>query len=545
MTLIKESHGLDLADWFQEGNTYPNLLDIIDAAEVFTDATIVDSCKIGTEAITAITTVLTSQPAAEADDDPHRLARVNLERYATRNNGRTLAFWRDEWYIWKRNSYRKITVNELRAKLAKSIKEEYDRICREKQVEKEIQPARDGDDQPIVSQKVTMSLVTNVLQATSGEVCISSDVEPNTWLPSKERRTYISMANGILDIDEVLADGDDYLLPNSPKWFSLVSLPYNFDPDATCPKWLDFLNYNLEGDQERIRVLQEWAGYLLTPSTDEQIFMIMEGEGKNGKSVYIAGVQAMLGTENVSNVALESFGERFELTQTVGKLLNAVDDCGDLDKVAEGKLKTFVSGAPMFFDRKGVEGYSKAPTARLMVACNNRPHFSDRSDAIWRRMKVIPWCLQVPEEKRIRGMDKVPWWQNSGELPGILLWAIRGLERLRKQGGFSYCQMAEEAKAEYKEEMNPARVFLMNNMEHGETGIVKCADVYKFYRKWIDENGYRPLSEKVFGKEVKRVFKKSRRVNRGTRGDRFHAYEGIQFTQDEICGLSTNETRPF
>lgn len=502
--------------------TYADLLAIIDDSEVVADQT---------PASLAVSSVAAADPsgsgilAMEADDDPHRLARVNLERYATRHDGRTLAYWRDEWYVWKKNAYRKISTSELRAKVSRSIKTEFDRICLEK-MEVAAGSGRDGNE-PIMAQKVSMSLVSNVIQATSGMVCVSSDVDPNAWLPTKERRAYLSMSNGLLDIDEVLADGDDYLIPNTPKWFSMVSVPYAFDPEAECPRWMAFLNFNLEGDPQRIAVLQEWAGYVLTPSTDQQTFLILEGEGKNGKSVYIAGLSAMLGLENISNISLENFGERFQLTDTIGKLLNAVDDCGDIDKVAEGHLKSFVSGARMYFDRKGVGGVNAAPTARLMVACNNRPRFSDRSDAVWRRMKVIPWRVSVPDEKRVRGMDKVAWWQDSGELPGIFRWALQGLARLRKQGSFSYCAVAEEAMRDYQLEVNPAKAFLLGECTSEEGAITTRQNLYKAYSDWCKENGHsHPLSHFQFGKEVKRRFPNIK-IERETTGERIWYYSGL------------------
>ena len=60
---------------------------------------------------------------------------------------------------------------------------------------------------------------------------------------------------------------------------SAVSLPYDYDARATCPKWLVFLDTVLEGDVERIKLLQQWFGYLLTPDTTLHAFMVLEGEG--------------------------------------------------------------------------------------------------------------------------------------------------------------------------------------------------------------------------------------------------------------------------
>ena len=535
-------------------HTYADLLLLADAAEIVIDqhggipAAVPHASADDTTGSTAAAAGGPNGPgvgpvAAEADDDPHRLARVNLERYATRTDGRTLAFWRDEWYVWKKNAYRKISKDELRAKLSRTIKEEFDRLSAEQQTAADA-VGRDGDT-PATSHKVSMALVSNVIQATSGMVCVSGDIEPGTWLPTKTQHHYTSMSNGLLDVAAIMADRDDYIQPNTPQWFSLVSLPYAFDPEAKCPQWEAFLEHNLEMDPERIKLVQEWAGYLLSSSTDEQKFMVLEGEGKNGKSVFIAGITAILGLDNVSNVALENFGDRFQLTTTIGKLLNAAGDCGELDKTAEGLIKSFVSGDRMYFDRKGLTGFCSIPTARLMVACNNRPRFSDRSDGIWRRMLVVPWNVAIEAARRKKGMDKVTWWEQTGELPGMFLWALRGLARLQAQGDFTVSAVMQASLEEYKEEMNPARSFLQNNMEENTSGLVQSATVFRIYKKWAEENGYRPLSERPFGKEIGRIFRQVVRVKRGPREDRQWAYEGIQFTQDQMCGEKTNEATLF
>ncbi len=520
--------------------TYDELLAIADAAESVVDGTPSSDAAASSTSGTEID----DQAVNEADDDPHRLARVNLDRYQTRTDGRTLAYWREEWYAWKRNAYRRISDKELRAKLSATIKTEFDRIAREKQTAM-AESTRDNNKDEAVTQKVTMALISNIMQATSGMVCVSGDTEPNTWLPDKSRPNWISMANGLVDVDAILGDRDDYIQPNTPRWFSMVSLPYTFDPEADCPTWRRVLHSNQEEDFERINLLQEWTGYLLTASTDEQKFMILEGEGKNGKSVFLAGVTAMLGLDNVSNVALENFGDRFQITNTIGKLLNACGDCGELDRTSEGLLKSFVAGDRMYFDRKGLSGYNATPTARLMIACNNLPRLSDRSDGIWRRLLCVPWRIEIDEATRVKGMDKPAWWERSGELPGIFRWALQGLARLQRQGGFTSSLVAQETLQDHKEEMNPARGFLQEYVEEASTGAIKSSELFRLYKKWTDENGYRPLAEKSFGKEVRRVFKKVKRIKSGSRVERFWSYEGVQFSVDEVCGEKTGESTLF
>lgn len=511
---LTETHGKDIRDWANEGNTYADLLGL--AAVAATVAKPAEEPKLG---------------AREAMDDPHRLARVNLERYATRTDGRTLVYWRSEWYVWKKNRYRRISEDDLRAKLTASIKREFDRAYL----------AGEQDDEGPV-RRVTGGIVSNVMGATAGMTIISPEIEFGTWIEDRTRRSYVSMGNGILDIDAVMAGKDerDCLIPHSPKWFSTVSLPYTFDSNAGAepPRWLAYLDRVMEGDQERIAILQEWAGYLLLPETGHQRFVVLEGDGANGKSVYGAAMTAMLGGDNVSNIQLEVFGDRFSRTETLGKLANICGDVGEIDKVSEGYVKSFTSGDRMYFDRKGISGLNVVPTARLMLACNTRPRFSDRSDGIWRRMILIPFRVQIPEKERVMGMDKSEWWEASGELPAILNWAVLGLARLRQQGHFSRSSLVDQAREGYRREMNPARMFLMEYVEvSGSSNAIQTRLLYHFYKRWAEESGFTgKLSDVSLGKEVARIFPEAKKERMEANGSRPWGYSGIRFSSDKICG---------
>lgn len=524
---ITKTKGKDLRDYFTEGHSRADFDKLIDQAADVKPAN--DSPQV-----------------IEAVDDPHRLARINLQRYAELTEGRTIKYWRSEWYTWKWNRYTRIEEDEFRAKVSFAIKEEFDRANIEAQEAfKRGQEAGkiDPNEDPPKAKKVTPGLVSSVLEATASLVSVPGTIELGTWLPTRERKNWISLQNGVLDIDKVLADAEpaDCWIPNSPDWFSTVSLPYAFDLAAKCDRFEAVMEHNTDMDPERLKVLQEWAGYVLTPDMGEQKFLILEGEGSNGKSVYTAAITAMLGEDNVSTVPLEVFGERFDRTATLGKLLNAAGDCGEIDKVAEGYLKPFTSGDRMYFDRKGVPGVNCRPTARLQVACNSRPRFGDRSRGIWRRMLLIKFDVEITKQERIKGMDTTEFWVKSGELPGMLNWALRGLARLRAQNGFTDCESMNAEIEDYKEEMNPAKSFLRQYVEESQSGSIKASLLYAFYKEWAQANGYHPLGEKSFGKEVRRKFPKTERRNSGTRERRFYEYLGIQFSQDEVCGKNVRE----
>ena len=216
------------------------------------------------------------------------------------------------------------------------------------------------------------------------------------------------------------------------------------------------------------------------------------------------------------------------LTGTIGKLANIAPEAGDLDRVAEGVLKQFVAGDRMYFDRKGVPGINAHPTARLILAANNRPRFRDRSLGMWRRMVIVPFRRTIPEaDQDPRLSEKL-----LVELPGILNWAVEGLRRLRERGHLTVPAICRDLVAEYQRESNPARVFFDEHCHKNQRAHVYCKTLYQEYRQWADECGYRPLNAAQLGKEVHRTFPDSSRQKRGTKGRRCWAYVGLRLTKE-------------
>lgn len=475
----------------------------------------------------------------EAADNYHRLARMNIERYRRSTPNGSLRYWRSEWYKYDGYCYRKIEHDEFKAKVGQAVKEEFDRIADEEL------KAWDGEGKPPQVRNVGQALVSNVVFATAQMCILSGSVELNTWIDGPLKgvdngHRYVALRNGILDIDGFLNGEPDFLRPHSPDWFSLTCLPFDFDPEATAPRWFNFLRRNQENDRERIAILQEWAGYLLLPNTNFQKFMFLEGEGANGKSVYLAAIEAMLGSDNCSHVQLESFGQRFLLTQTLGKLANIASECSEMDSVAEGNLKAFASGDRMTFDRKGIPAIDASPTARLMISANVRPRFADKSSGLWRRMLLIPWRVTIPEADRVIGMDKIDWWEASGELPGIFNWALAGLHRLTKQKRFTKSAVCDAALSDYQFEVNPVKGFLREHyLPADTTSYVTTKYIYDHYKEWSLEHGYRPVSDRTFGREVVRCFPQVKRERMRDARDtdrRFYAYTGIKVGNPDDSG---------
>lgn len=540
---IAPAHGKDLRDFVTEepgGHVFADLAAIEERSPPFIVA---DGAKItinvdGKKA-TTVAAKASHNGSAKADDDPHRLARMNLEAYAKAHGGGALLFWKDEWYGWKpaRGKYRKIPEGELRAKLAQAIESEFDRIAEYRRALGETEA---------VSQKVTNSLLANVLTATASLCYVPGSVELLTWLSidrkdSGQRRTLIAMKNGLIDLDALLReDSENAVIPHSPSWFSTVCLPYDFNADAECPKWIELIEKSLDYDLQRINLIQEFVGYLLLPDTSYQKLLCLEGEGSNGKSVFMAGVSAIIGRENCTFLSLEDFADQFAMAETLGKLANiAADVPSYVDSAMEATIKRFASGDMMSLNRKNLSRVSAKPTARLIMSWNTRPKFKDRSMGLWRRMLLVPFNRVVSEREKILGMDSAEFWQDAGELSGMFNWALQGLLRLRRNRRFSESDTSKKAINEYQNEANPAREFLTDYVAESSLSQIASDDLYRIYSRWCKEGDYHKLDARQFGKEVKRIFPKSERVKGGNRESRQYFIRGIDWTSETICGEST------
>jgi putative DNA primase/helicase len=69
----------------------------------------------------------------------------------------------------------------------------------------------------------------------------------------------------------------------------------NYDPDADCPTWKQFLREIMNYNTELINFLQTAAGWGITGNTSEQVMFILFGSGANGKSTFLNTVMSILG----------------------------------------------------------------------------------------------------------------------------------------------------------------------------------------------------------------------------------------------------------
>jgi putative DNA primase/helicase len=464
---------------------------------------------------------INTQPSYAATD-PHRLADAYLAKHGQDlHRHPALRFWRDEFWQFHEGRYRTVSHSELQARITGFVRQEFERtkpVTRHKQIV-----------------QVTRNIVGNVIQALAGSVHVADYTEQPVWLSGREREAgpFFVFTNGMVAAKALIADEKPPLRQHCSHWFTQTAFPYAYEENARCERWTAFLDEVLNKDTERIALIQEWFGYCLTNDTSHQRFIVALGDGQNGKSVLLDILTAVLGPENVSHIPVEVFGQRFQLTMTLGKLANISYDTGKIGESAEATIKQFTGGDRMYFDRKGVPGIHAYPTARVILATNHEPRFEDRSSGIWRRMIVVPFNVSIPKDRQ----DPQLAAKLKAELPGILNWSVDGLRRLRAHGQFTIPSASQAAWEEFRQDSNPANEFLTSRYSQGEGDPIGCSTIYDEYRDWCRVKQLRALDATSFGKEVRKAFPKVSR-GRETTGQREWFYEGIHpISEDDEMDL--------
>ena len=320
-----------------------------------------------------------------------------------------------------------------------------------------------------------------------------------------ERPRLIVFQNGMIDMDDVIAGKTPKIKPVDGAYFNETVLPYNFDPKAKCPLWLstlkDILPKTDKGDCRQL-VLQEFFGYTLVSDCHLNKMLVLHGDGGNGRSTITEPWEAMLGSENVSDVPLESLGTEYRLWSLKGKLANFSGELQYMNKMHEGMVKRIVSGEVIDANRKHKDPAKFRPTAKLVVNTNDMPQVQDPTEAMWDRLIPIPFEVRIRDTAKD---DKQRVAKLKAELPGIFNWAVQGLKRVLKQDRFTRCKKCEAFLGRHRTESDNVRLFVSECCKRNPGWATFSVTLYEFYRSYCETTGRKPVADSEFGKRVLRL----------------------------------------
>ena len=353
--------------------------------------------------------------------------------------------------------------------------------------------------------KYRLDAMTALAQHCDGIPITANMLDRNDWL--------LNCSNGILD----LRTGK--LKPHDKNALITKLVPVDYDADAKCQRFEQFMREIFGGDRELIQFVQRAIGYTLTGDTSEQCFFILHGDGSNGKSTLVNVMREILrdyhrstGTDTLMSKKNASVRDQESVGRLMGARFVSAVETDVAQHLAEGLLKSMsgedsITGCFLYGNQ-----FDFVPTFKLWLACNHKPIITGDDTGIWRRIKLIPFNVQFnskesgkPPYKDAMLADKLRM-----EYPGILAWMVRGcLDFQFKRLGT--CKAVSDSTDSYRAEQDIIAAFLDECCVVSPTEQIQSSELYSTYKNWCEENGHRGrMSNKTFSdKLVRRGFSKT------------------------------------
>lgn len=132
-----------------------------------------------------------------------------------------------------------------------------------------------------------------------------------------------------------------------------------------------------------------------------------DGVGGTGKSTFLEVLTKIVGENNVSNVLLDQFGNRFVFGNMLGKYLNIGDDNGRNDELQNvGTLKSIVTGGRITIDRKFLPPIDVRINAKQLFATNIMPYIDFTDGGLMRRLNIVPMNRVIPKDAKMPVIDE-------------------------------------------------------------------------------------------------------------------------------------------
>lgn len=282
----------------------------------------------------------------------------------------------------------------------------------------------------------------------------------------------------------------------SPEDYLTKISPVIYDKNATCELWIKFLNRIMVKHPELIDYLQNLAGQCLYGEIREKAFWIFWGAGgDNGKTTFIETIQSILNEygqtvpiaallrENKSNIPTD-------LHSLMGSRMAYASEPDIGDELTSGMIKR-ITGKDTMKTRTLHEKPSQWKAQfKLIIATNNQPKISDPSDAMWSRVKCIPFLERIPLEEQDKQLgDKLKL-----ESSGILNWMLEGCARWL-QFGMKEPDIIKLIVGDYRENSDRLANWIEYCFEKNINGFVPFKIYYNLYILWCANHKIRPVQE--------------------------------------------------
>jgi putative DNA primase/helicase len=331
----------------------------------------------------------------------------------------------------------------------------------------------------------------------------------------------LNVENGMIELR------NGALRPHRPEDLIAKLAPVEFDPAAQAPRFYKFLKQILV-EEELIAFVQRFLGYSLTGSTKERSLAVLHGVGKNGKSTLVELFQDLMGdyssVAHPNTIMRQSFSDstaQYQLAELKGARFVSVSETKRGVELEEAVVKQITGSDTISARAPYGKPLTYRPQFKLWLSTNHKPEIPDGSEAIWDRMRLIPFTQRFDGTKADAKLPE----KLREELPGVLAWAVEGCVAWARDG-LGTSKAVEAATAAYRAETDVLDRFFTDECQFGPKLRITKLALWETWQQWCSAEGEDEGTQVGFSRVVKeRGITRGFREGRDTKGVRI--WKGI------------------
>ena len=211
--------------------------------------------------------------------------------------------------------------------------------------------------------------------------------------------------------------------------------------NAPAPQWEAFVSAILGNDCELLEAVQRVLGYGITGLVIERIFAILYGIGANGKTTLQKILTSIMGTALTMQADARALmqservnpeGARPFLRNLQSKRLVFASEAQTDAELDPSLIKWATGNDPITARALNENPVQFNPSHLLLFATNDKPKVPANDQALWDRLRLIPFTQRFVDNPDAQRADEHPRDATLvdrlplEEGPGILAWLVRG-----------------------------------------------------------------------------------------------------------------------
>lgn len=275
-----------------------------------------------------------------------------------------------------------------------------------------------------------------------------------------------------------------------------------WDPKADATDWTRFLSTVLPDPDER-GYLQRVMGQAVFGAVREHLFPVLTGEGANGKgTAYTAVAHALGDYATIVDPDLLMTSPRGHAGPEVMQLLGARLVIGS--ETEEGKpldaamMKRLTGGDPITARNLYQPPITWEPSHQFVMVTNHLPKVKGNDPAVWRRVRVIPFDVVIPEQDRDPALPE----RLKASADAVLTWAVQGWWDYLDNGGMGEPDVVRTATDAYALDSDTVRRFVHEACVTGPNVSATSGQLFEAWTRWAAQDGAEVLTQKKFGGQL-------------------------------------------